>query len=182
MPAHGKQFIFWIAAAVVALAALIGILVWEHGGSRPRRALYVVGSPERGAALFYGDKQCSMCHSVNGKGGRLGPDLSGKRPGTPALGWLTTVLWNHAPGMWRQMRRGNKPRLSAEEMADILAFLYQASHVEAAGDAEEGQRIFNEKACAGCHPVRSVGGSAAPDLAKVAPAGDSSAWTRAFWK
>ena len=31
----------------------------------------------RGKELFYGDANCSLCHMVDGKGGRLGPDLSG---------------------------------------------------------------------------------------------------------
>jgi putative heme-binding domain-containing protein len=35
------------------------------------------GSWERGRQLFFGDQaQCSKCHSVRGKGGRIGPDLS----------------------------------------------------------------------------------------------------------
>lgn len=35
-----------------------------------------VGNAERGKELFYGDARCSSCHMVDGKGGRLGPDLS----------------------------------------------------------------------------------------------------------
>jgi len=35
------------------------------------------GSAARGKDLFYGDANCSLCHMVQGKGGRLGPDLSG---------------------------------------------------------------------------------------------------------
>ncbi len=35
------------------------------------------GDPAHGKELFFGDANCSMCHMVNGKGGRLGPDLSG---------------------------------------------------------------------------------------------------------
>ncbi len=35
-----------------------------------------VGSASRGKDLFYGDANCSLCHMVDGKGGRLGPDLS----------------------------------------------------------------------------------------------------------
>lgn len=35
------------------------------------------GDPARGKQLFYGDGNCSMCHMVAGKGGRMGPDLSG---------------------------------------------------------------------------------------------------------
>ena len=34
------------------------------------------GDPEAGQALFTGKGNCSSCHMVNGRGGRLGPDLS----------------------------------------------------------------------------------------------------------
>src|SRR3974390_2221857 len=35
-----------------------------------------IGSASRGKDLFYGDANCSLCHMVEGKGGRLGPDLT----------------------------------------------------------------------------------------------------------
>jgi len=35
------------------------------------------GNPEHGKTLFYGSANCSKCHMVEGKGGRLGPDLTG---------------------------------------------------------------------------------------------------------
>jgi len=35
------------------------------------------GNAAHGKELFYADANCSMCHMVDGKGGRLGPDLSG---------------------------------------------------------------------------------------------------------
>jgi cytochrome c oxidase cbb3-type subunit 3 len=34
------------------------------------------GNAARGKELFYGDANCSTCHMVEGKGGRLGPDLT----------------------------------------------------------------------------------------------------------
>jgi cytochrome c oxidase cbb3-type subunit III len=34
------------------------------------------GNVARGKELFYGDGNCSLCHMVEGKGGRMGPDLS----------------------------------------------------------------------------------------------------------
>jgi cytochrome c oxidase cbb3-type subunit 3 len=34
------------------------------------------GNIEHGKKLFYGDANCSLCHTVEGKGGRVGPDLS----------------------------------------------------------------------------------------------------------
>jgi cytochrome c oxidase cbb3-type subunit 3 len=35
-----------------------------------------VGDSAHGKELFYGDANCSTCHMVEGKGGRLGPDLT----------------------------------------------------------------------------------------------------------
>ena len=35
-----------------------------------------VGNAAHGKDLFYGDANCSLCHMVEGKGGRLGPDLT----------------------------------------------------------------------------------------------------------
>jgi len=40
----------------------------------PAKAL---GNAAHGKELFYGDANCSLCHMVKGKGGRVGPDLSG---------------------------------------------------------------------------------------------------------
>jgi putative heme-binding domain-containing protein len=36
----------------------------------------VPGDRKTGEKLFFGDANCSLCHMVDGKGGRLGPDLS----------------------------------------------------------------------------------------------------------
>src|SRR5262249_20209961 len=35
------------------------------------------GDPAAGRKLFFGSATCSRCHMVGGRGGRLGPDLSG---------------------------------------------------------------------------------------------------------
>jgi putative heme-binding domain-containing protein len=34
------------------------------------------GNADHGKQLFYGDANCSLCHTVEGKGGRLGPELT----------------------------------------------------------------------------------------------------------
>ncbi len=36
----------------------------------------IVGNAVQGKELFYGNAGCSACHMIQGKGGRLGPDLS----------------------------------------------------------------------------------------------------------
>jgi len=41
------------------------------------KASPALGDAARGKALFAGSAACSTCHMVEGKGGRLGPDLTG---------------------------------------------------------------------------------------------------------
>jgi len=176
-----QQFLFWIVAAVVATAGLVAILSAEFRHTAPRHALYVVGVPEQGAALFFGRKNCSICHSVNGEGGRRAPDLGRIHPAPPAMGWLAMALWNHAPGMARQMRGAKSPQLNQQEMAHILAFLYQASTADRAGDTAAGKTVFEAKGCSRCHAVGGVGGTRGPDLSKGEAAGGSAAWIRAMW-
>jgi cytochrome c oxidase cbb3-type subunit III len=36
-----------------------------------------LGNAAHGKELFFGDANCSLCHMVNGQGGRLGPELTG---------------------------------------------------------------------------------------------------------
>jgi putative heme-binding domain-containing protein len=35
-----------------------------------------IGNGAHGKELFYGDANCSLCHMVEGRGGRVGPDLT----------------------------------------------------------------------------------------------------------
>lgn len=180
LPGGRKQLLFWVAAAAIATATLVAVMMREH---RPvaRHSLFVVGDARQGEALFFGDKQCSICHSINGAGGHIAPDLSSEHLGTPAMGWLTSVLWNHAPGMFRRIRGSNSyPQLTSEDMADVLAFLYQANNAGRRGDAAAGEQVFRGKGCATCHSVRSVGGKSAPDLSGSAAEGTNE-WMRAMW-
>lgn len=178
----GRKLLLISIPSLIAVAVIAVVFIHERQPANPRRALYIIGEPSRGAALFFGDKQCGICHSINGRGGRVAPDLSGTHPGTPAMGWLVTVLWNHGPGMWRQIRRTNGPlpQLDAQEIADIFAFLYQASSISRPGDPGAGQRVFDEKGCTRCHSAGGKGGQTAPDLSKVAAGLDTNAWTRAM--
>jgi putative heme-binding domain-containing protein len=42
----------------------------------PKEPEAVPGDPKAGEKIFFGDGNCSLCHMVAGRGGRLGPDLS----------------------------------------------------------------------------------------------------------
>ncbi len=174
-----KQLLIWIPVALITLSLLVAVFLQARRPSTARRATYIVGDPQNGAALFFGDKQCGICHAINGFGGRIAPDLSGSHPGTPAMGWMAAVLWNHGPGMWRQIRKKNDPypQLNSQEMADILAYLYQASSIDRSGDPSAGQRVFNEKGCVRCHSMGGTGGQSAPELSKIAAGSNANTWT-----
>lgn len=174
-----KRLLLLTAVTAVLLVTVVPLVRRPNAKSR---SLYIVGVPERGAALFYGKKQCGICHAVNGSGGRIAPDLTDNQPQTPAMGWLTAKVWNHGPAMWRHIRSYNKPfpELNPQEMADILSFLYWASNVDSPGSSSAGRQVFTEKGCVRCHSVGTEGGKAAPELSKIAGGGDQTEWTSAM--
>lgn len=179
--ADRRQLLVWIAAASLALAALLAVLVWENRKGPKPRALYLVGDPQRGKALFFGEKQCSTCHSINGSGGRSAPDLSRERPGTPAMGWLAAKLWDHSPAMSRQIRSSQAyPQLTSEDMADMLTFLFQSASAGHPGDPASGERIFQEKGCSACHAADAAEKHSAPKLSDLARATPNE-WMRSMW-
>jgi mono/diheme cytochrome c family protein len=80
------------------------------------------GLPDRGRAVFEG-KGCSVCHGAEGKG-LVGPDLQRATTGQSKESIMQS-MWNHAPGMGAVLEAQNLSwaRLSAQELADLLAFL-----------------------------------------------------------
>src|SRR5215831_16726844 len=85
----------------------------------------------RGAQLFE-TLSCIQCHSINGKGGTIGPDLgrSIDRDFTPAT--LAAKMWNHAPMMWTAMRaRELRPaNLTDQNAIDLFAYFYSVRFFE----------------------------------------------------
>jgi len=115
----------------------------------------------RGQRLFE-TLSCVQCHSVNGVGGKVAPDLGRMvdRGFTPAT--LAATMWNHAPGMWSAMRErqivaGDLDRQAAQ---DLMAFFYAARFFEKPGDAGRGKRAFERLGCQGCHGLTSPSGNA----------------------
>lgn len=113
----------------------------------------------------FGERGCSDCHSINGLGSHVGPDL-GQSPTPRSANQFGAAMWNHLPSMRAQMRaRGiTAPRLRARETGDLIAFLFWVNYFEPVGDTERGRRIFAEKGCVTCHQVGGVGGVMGPAL------------------
>ncbi|HXG52640.1 MAG TPA: c-type cytochrome [candidate division Zixibacteria bacterium] len=136
-------------------------------GGSVERVYLQPGSPQRGEKLF-SEKRCIQCHSVDGQGGRIGPNLRGRLKGS--LMRIAGAMWNHGPGMWKKMaERGIQvPSLTADEMSDLVSYLYFVQFVDAPGTAARGRVVFQEKKCANCHgSADRKRARAAVDLAKA---------------
>jgi cytochrome c2 len=119
------------------------------------RATDYLADSARGRQLFE-TLSCVQCHSVNGKGGSIGPDLGRivDRGFTPAS--LAATMWNHAPTMWEAMRQQNvRARVMTEkDAANLFAYFYSTRFFESPGDAARGKRAFASRGCSNCHGLR----------------------------
>lgn len=84
---------------------------------------YEAGGDVRAGELVFERKECSNCHSVDGRPS-LGPNLARSQAILTPLG-LATAMWNHAPAMYdrSQVENVDWPRFEDEEMRDLSAYL-----------------------------------------------------------
>ncbi len=149
----------------------------DGGGDR---AQVGPGVPERGEKLLSA-KQCIVCHSVGGKGGKVGPEL-GRRQHI-SLTQFAALMWNHGPQMWARMQeRGVQvPRLKGQEMADLVAYLYVSHFFDQETTPARGRELLEAKGCLACHPARGQGGKSAADLGSYRAARSSAALVASLW-
>src|ERR1039458_4794179 len=114
------------------------------------------GDARRGARVFLA-KRCAECHGI-GSVLREGiqPVSAWKSLADPIA--LAQQMWNHSGEMKPALDRMKipYPRLSANEMTDLLVYLRSTREPGRAaafspGPAESGERLFVLKGCAGCH-------------------------------
>ena len=159
------------------VAVLGSLIFWSA-----RAQTVIPGDARRGEQLFRSES-CIHCHSLNGQGGKIAPDLGKRidRNYTPAV--MASVMWNHAPAMWAAMRQQGivKSTLSPESAADLFAFFYSSRFFEKPGDAGRGKRLFASKHCADCHGITESKAEGAPPVARWESLGDPIALVQQMW-
>jgi len=105
------------------------------------------GDPQTGEKLFT-EKGCVRCHS---RGGNL--DLTKKKDFPRTLAQLAGMMWNHSHKMWRGMKEKgiDMPSFSAQEMADMTAYLFSTHYFDEPGSPDRGKNVFVNKQCQSCH-------------------------------
>ena len=160
------------------IIAYVGTSARDPGGDT---AQVVPGTPARGEKLF-AERRCVSCHAVGGKGGRVGPDL-GRAGHHMSLTAFAALMWNHGPKMWAAMKeRGiDVPKLSGQDTADVLAYLYTAHYFDPRASARRGGQLVEERGCTTCHAVRGKGGTVAADFATSNVVGSPASVIAAMW-
>lgn len=136
------------------------------------------GNVEAGRQVLQ-TKRCVECHSIQGKGGKGGPDLAGVASNRNPVGWIA-AMWNHAPGMFRAMAEKGVPfpLFRGSEMADLQAYIRLMAGTQGENrlyyryirppSADEGETLFRVKQCVQCHSIAGYGGRVGPDLSRAA--------------
>ena len=114
------------------------------------------GNSRRGRQVFL-EKRCAECHGI-GSARRAGilPAASWKSLADPIA--LAQQMWNHSREMRDELDRMEfpYPRLSAQELADLLVYLRGVQGQGRGGEfspapAGAGRNLFASKGCAACH-------------------------------
>ncbi len=147
-----------MGAVAVALALFVFHGAWAQPVFSPSQ------DPLAGSQVF-GAKGCDKCHSVNGVGGKVGPDLA-KSVRPHSFFDVAAAMWNHLPRMADRMKQLGiaRPKLTAKEAGDLIGFLYTLNYFHPPGDAVAGRRAFTDKKCVVCHQVGGSGGAVGPKL------------------
>ena len=118
------------------------VLVYlRHLPSAPSKpAVFRIGAGSDGEAVFKA-KGCEGCH-------RSGSALASRIKGQ-TLTEIAASMWNHAPKM---AAAGAKlTRLEADEMRELLSYLWAEQFFRSAGNPAAGRRVFAAKRCVSCH-------------------------------
>ncbi len=142
----------------------------------------IPGDSGRGAKIFESER-CIQCHSVNGRGGKIGIDLGlmVSRSYTPAH--LASAMWNHAPVMWGAMEAAKiePPKLTPSSAADLFAYFYSTRFFDKPGEVVSGEEMFETKQCGTCHGITESRAEGAPPVTQWESLADPILLAQQMW-
>ncbi|HYK87537.1 MAG TPA: c-type cytochrome [Acidobacteriota bacterium] len=143
--------------------------------------MVVPGDSSRGQNLFR-SKGCGSCHQSETNTSAQGPNLASS--GT-ALSVSSTIaaLWNHYPRMSQRIATSGVPypKISLEEMEDLLSYVYWLKAYGLSGDPRAGSALHRSKQCASCHSPAVNKAALAPVLEKSDATASAYSLLAAIW-
>jgi ubiquinol-cytochrome c reductase cytochrome b subunit len=152
-------------ATILAVSALVGVLALTVMGAKsPLLNPYVPELPtvSAGARLFH-KLNCAYCHSVNGYGGTIGPDLM-LDPLKHDKAWILAHLQQPGKVVERPGLRTAMTGLLPQESQDLYDYIEE---LQGGGPySAAAPRLFYRR-CGKCHTVAGHGGDKGPDLSGI---------------
>lgn len=137
-------------------AELTDLLVYVQSLPETRGVIreFTLTSRGLGESLFK-EKGCQSCHQ-----GKMALE---RRLTSATVTEFSVAMWNHAPLMVAQSKKSGQPlpHLEAQEMQEIVSYLWDTTLFAEQGNAARGEKAFAKKNCKACH---NATGGGAPDL------------------
>jgi cytochrome c2 len=121
--------------------------------------------PAEGGEKLFQSKGCANCHA-----GATGLENMLKNQ---TLTDIAVDMWDHQPNM-----KQPSPELSADEMRQLVSYIWARQYYKGNGSAERGKKVFAEKKCTTCHDDPASG---APKLGRGKDAHSDITMVAALW-
>jgi cytochrome c551/c552 len=162
------------------LSTLLAVAVLCSVSRLAAQEISLPNSPLDGQSVFI-DKGCVKCHSIMGKGGKIGSDLAKVQASHSPAG-IVAMMWNHVSDMRKAMEVWQTiPKLNESELANLVAYLFSISYFDEPGDAVRGKAVFERSGCQKCHQVGGAGAKIGPSLDKMKQYGSPLFLAQAMW-
>jgi cytochrome c2 len=129
---------------------MVDLIAYIRSLSSKMEKVYLSPGDSQNGKKLFDQKVCHQCHAPQGE-----LDLSKKKDFPRTLAQLAGMMWNHSPKMWKgiEEKRMERPTLSPQEMADLVAYLFSTQYFDDPGNLEEGRKVFTKKQCNLCHAI-----------------------------
>jgi len=154
------QTLLLFSLCVFAIPYSLSSAQTEKSSSKPDAA-----TPDVAAGKRMFERHCSLCHGLDGRGGR-GPNLNRAQlfrapDDTALMAIISDGIPPEMPEGWF---------FSEEEVADIAAYVRSFGKIPnepLPGDPTRGAVVFSKNACARCHLFAAAGFAYGPELTDV---------------